>query len=122
MFDLDAEQTAVATSRATVLRVLAGAGTGKTTALTGRVVHLVQSGVQAPTESIVAGGLDAAKGAIRQLCEAQAELAAAAAKPVQDTLAQVSTHLHGIPDIAGRQRHNDLAKRHPQRSRGCSHI
>ena len=46
--------------------------------------ELVQSGVQAPTESIVAGGLDAAKGAIRQLCEAQAELAAAAAKPVQD--------------------------------------
>ncbi|MFO6453156.1 MULTISPECIES: polyribonucleotide nucleotidyltransferase [unclassified Aeromicrobium] len=46
--------------------------------------ELVQSGVQAPTESIVAGGLDAAKVAIRQLCEAQAELAAAAAKPVQD--------------------------------------
>ncbi len=45
---------------------------------------LVQSGVQAPTESIVAGGLEAAKGFIRQLCEAQAELAGAAAKPVQD--------------------------------------
>lgn len=45
---------------------------------------LVQSGVQAPTESIVAGGLDAAKPFIRQLCEAQAELAAAAAKPVQE--------------------------------------
>ncbi|GAA3547663.1 polyribonucleotide nucleotidyltransferase [Aeromicrobium flavum] len=46
--------------------------------------ELVQSGVQAPTEEIVAGGLDAAKGFIRQLCEAQAELAATAAKPVQD--------------------------------------
>src|SRR5690606_32642153 len=45
---------------------------------------LVQSGVQAPTESVVAGGLDAAKPYIRQLCEAQAELAAAAAKPVQE--------------------------------------
>jgi polyribonucleotide nucleotidyltransferase len=45
---------------------------------------LVQSGVQAPTESIVAGGLDAAKAFIRQLCEAQVELANAAAKPVQD--------------------------------------
>ncbi|WP_313407858.1 polyribonucleotide nucleotidyltransferase [Aeromicrobium sp.] len=45
---------------------------------------LVQSGVQAPTESVVAGGLDAAKPFIRQLCEAQAELAAAAAKPVQE--------------------------------------
>ncbi|MBC9224772.1 polyribonucleotide nucleotidyltransferase [Aeromicrobium sp. 636] len=46
--------------------------------------ELVQSGVQAPTEEIVAGGLEAAKGFIRQLCDAQAELAATAAKPVQD--------------------------------------
>ncbi|MFT4298696.1 MAG: polyribonucleotide nucleotidyltransferase [Aeromicrobium sp.] len=46
--------------------------------------NLVQSGVQAPTEEIVAGGLEAAKGFIRQLCEAQAELAASAAKPVQE--------------------------------------
>ncbi|TGN33742.1 polyribonucleotide nucleotidyltransferase [Aeromicrobium chenweiae] len=45
---------------------------------------LVQSGVQAPTEEIVAGGLDAAKVFIKQLCEAQAELAATAAKPVRD--------------------------------------
>ncbi|GAA0209601.1 MULTISPECIES: polyribonucleotide nucleotidyltransferase [unclassified Aeromicrobium] len=45
---------------------------------------LVQSGVQAPTEEVVAGGLDAAKGFIRQLCEAQQQLAEAAAKPVQD--------------------------------------
>ncbi|MFD1861225.1 polyribonucleotide nucleotidyltransferase [Aeromicrobium camelliae] len=45
---------------------------------------LVQSGVQAPTEEIVAGGMEAAKPFIRQLCEAQAELAAAAAKEVQE--------------------------------------
>jgi len=45
---------------------------------------LVQSGVQAPTESVVAGGLEAAKPFIRQLCEAQVELANAAAKPVQE--------------------------------------
>ncbi|MCD9198431.1 polyribonucleotide nucleotidyltransferase [Aeromicrobium wangtongii] len=45
---------------------------------------LVQSGVQAPTEEIVAGGLEAAKVFIKQLCEAQAELAAVAAKPVRD--------------------------------------
>ncbi|MET1062442.1 MAG: polyribonucleotide nucleotidyltransferase [Aeromicrobium sp.] len=45
---------------------------------------LVQGGVQAPTEEIVAGGLDAAKVFIRQLCEAQAELASTAAKPVRD--------------------------------------
>src|SRR4051794_459813 len=45
---------------------------------------LVQSGVQAPTEEIVAGGLEAAKPFIKQLCEAQSELAKQAAKPVQD--------------------------------------
>jgi polyribonucleotide nucleotidyltransferase len=45
---------------------------------------LVQSGVQAPTEEIVAGGLEAAKAFIKQLCEAQIELAATAAKPVRD--------------------------------------
>ncbi len=45
---------------------------------------LVQSGVQAPSEEVVAGGLDAAKPFIKQLCEAQAELAKEAAKPVQD--------------------------------------
>jgi len=45
---------------------------------------LVKSGVQAPTEEIVAGGLDAAKPIIKQLCEAQAELAKTAAKPVQE--------------------------------------
>ncbi|MDN4160670.1 polyribonucleotide nucleotidyltransferase [Nocardioides abyssi] len=44
----------------------------------------VQNGAQAPTEEVVASGLDAAKPFIKQLCEAQAELAAAAAKPVQD--------------------------------------
>jgi len=45
---------------------------------------LVQSGTQAPTEEIVAGGMDAAKVFIKQLCEAQAELAKQAAKPVQE--------------------------------------
>ncbi|MBI2242446.1 MAG: polyribonucleotide nucleotidyltransferase [Nocardioides sp.] len=45
---------------------------------------LVRSGTQAPTEEIVAGGLDAAKPFIKQLCEAQVELANVAAKPVQD--------------------------------------
>ena len=45
---------------------------------------LVQSGTQAPTEAIVAGGLDAAKPFIKQLCVAQSELANAAAKPVMD--------------------------------------
>ncbi len=46
--------------------------------------NLVQSGAQAPTEEIVASGLDAAKPFIKQLCEAQAELARQAAKPVEE--------------------------------------
>ena len=46
--------------------------------------NLVQSGAQAPTEEVVAGGLDAAKPFIKQLVEAQAELAKQAAKPVQE--------------------------------------
>ena len=45
---------------------------------------LVQSGAKAPTEEVVATGLDAAKPFIKQLCEAQAELAKQAAKPVQE--------------------------------------
>jgi polyribonucleotide nucleotidyltransferase len=45
---------------------------------------LVQSGTQAPTEGVVASGLDAAKPFIKQLVEAQVELAKQAAKPVQE--------------------------------------
>ncbi len=44
----------------------------------------VQSGVQAPTEEIVAAGLEAAKPFIKQLCEAQRQLASSAAKPVAE--------------------------------------
>ena len=47
-------------------------------------IELVHSGAQAPTEEVVAGGLDAAKPFIKQLVEAQQELAKQAAKPVQD--------------------------------------
>jgi polyribonucleotide nucleotidyltransferase len=42
---------------------------------------LVAGGATAPTEEIVAGGLEAAKPAIRELCRAQDELASVAAKP-----------------------------------------
>ena len=51
---------------------------------TEETIALVQGGAQAPTEEVVAGGLDAAKPFIKQLVEAQAELAREAAKPVQD--------------------------------------
>jgi polyribonucleotide nucleotidyltransferase len=43
--------------------------------------QLVQGGAQAPTEDVVASGLEAAKPFLKSLCDAQSELAAAAAKP-----------------------------------------
>ena len=45
---------------------------------------LIGSGAQAPTEEVVAGGIDASKPFIKQLVEAQQELANVAAKPVQE--------------------------------------
>jgi polyribonucleotide nucleotidyltransferase len=45
------------------------------------VVELVAGGAQAPTESVVAEGLEAAKPFIKALCAAQQELADRAAKP-----------------------------------------
>jgi polyribonucleotide nucleotidyltransferase len=45
---------------------------------------LISEGAQAPTEAVVAEGLEAAKPFLRALCEAQIELARKAAKPVQD--------------------------------------
>ncbi len=82
---------------------------------------LVQDGVQAPTEEVVAGGLDAAKPFIKQLVEAQAELAKEAAKPVQefpvfldyedDVFAAVEsairTDLAAAMKIADKQERND---------------
>jgi polyribonucleotide nucleotidyltransferase len=51
---------------------------------TEQMTDLIAEGAQAPTEQVVAEGLEAAKPFIRVLCEAQAELAAAAAKPTAE--------------------------------------
>jgi polyribonucleotide nucleotidyltransferase len=51
---------------------------------TENVFSLIAAGAPKPTEEVVAGGLEAAKPAIRQLCRAQDELAAVAAKPVTE--------------------------------------
>lgn len=51
---------------------------------TEQTIALVSTGATAPTEEVVAGGLDAAKPFIKQLVEAQQELANVAAKPVQE--------------------------------------
>jgi polyribonucleotide nucleotidyltransferase len=48
---------------------------------TEHTVGLISGGATAPTEEIVASGLEAAKPVIRELCRAQDELAAVAAKP-----------------------------------------
>jgi polyribonucleotide nucleotidyltransferase len=51
---------------------------------TENVIELVSGGAQAPTESVVAQGLEAAKPFIAALCTAQQELADAAAKPTSE--------------------------------------
>src|SRR5690349_10955941 len=51
---------------------------------TPHAIKLIQAGAVAPTEEVVASGLEAAKPAIRELCRAQSELAEVAAKPVQE--------------------------------------
>ncbi len=51
---------------------------------TDKVIELVAGGAQAPTEAVVAEGLEAAKPFIAALCDAQRELAEKAAKPVAD--------------------------------------
>ncbi|MEI8260998.1 MAG: polyribonucleotide nucleotidyltransferase [Actinomycetes bacterium] len=51
---------------------------------TDRTIELIAGGAKAPTEQVVAEGLDASKVFIRALCVAQQELAAKAAKPTAD--------------------------------------
>lgn len=51
---------------------------------TEETVALVAGGATAPTEDVVAAGLEAAKPFIRELCRAQSELAAQAAKPTRE--------------------------------------
>ena len=51
---------------------------------TDRVIELIAGGATAPTETVVAEGLEVAKPFIAALCNAQEELAAKAAKPVAD--------------------------------------
>ncbi|GAA2473372.1 polyribonucleotide nucleotidyltransferase [Winogradskya humida] len=77
--------------RATFDMVVAGRVVGDDVAImmveaeaTPHAVKLIAAGATAPTEEVVASGLEAAKPAIRELCRAQSELAEIAAKPVQE--------------------------------------
>jgi polyribonucleotide nucleotidyltransferase len=51
---------------------------------TANTISLVAAGAQAPTEEVVAQGLEAAKPFLAQLCEAQQRLADSAAKPTRE--------------------------------------
>jgi polyribonucleotide nucleotidyltransferase len=51
---------------------------------TPHALTLIAAGAAKPTEEVVASGLEAAKPAIRELCRAQSELAAVAAKPIAE--------------------------------------
>jgi polyribonucleotide nucleotidyltransferase len=88
---------------------------------TDNVIALVEGGAQAPTEVIVAEGLEAAKPFIARLCIAQQQLATAAAKPTgefplflpyQDDVyaaveAAASAKLAEALTIAGKQERDD---------------
>jgi len=72
-------------------RVVSGEGDSADVAImmveaeaTDNVIELIEGGAQAPTEAIVAEGLEAAKPFIARLCEAQQKLAAEASKPTGD--------------------------------------
>ncbi len=51
---------------------------------TSSTLRLVKDGAKAPTEEVVAEGLEAAKGFIRTICEAQAKLSSQAARETQE--------------------------------------
>jgi polyribonucleotide nucleotidyltransferase len=51
---------------------------------TEKTISLIAGGAQAPTEEVVAQGLEAAKPFLAELCRAQSELAAKAAKPARE--------------------------------------
>ncbi|WP_019203380.1 polyribonucleotide nucleotidyltransferase [Tsukamurella sp. 1534] len=105
-------------------RIVAGSGKDADVAImmveaeaTENVIELVAGGATAPTEAVVAEGLEAAKPFIAALCEAQKELAAGAAKPTgefplfpayQDDVfaaveAAASAKLDAALSIAGKQ-------------------
>jgi polyribonucleotide nucleotidyltransferase len=84
---------------------------------TAHTIELVAGGAQAPTEEVVAQGLEAAKPFLAQLCDAQQRLADSAAKPTRDfpvyldyaddaleaVTAAVSTELANALTIADKQ-------------------
>ena len=79
---LDPEQRQVAEALRGPVRVLAGAGTGKTRAITHRIAHGVATGVYAPTEVLAVTFTTRAAGEMRGGC---ASWAPAASRPAPST-------------------------------------
>ena len=104
---------------------------------TTRTWDLVRSGKTAPTEEVVAAGLEAAKPFIRALCAAQAELAAKFPKPIADfpifldyaddvyeAVAETATaelsEVMSIADKQTREQATDTLEEHDRRASGTS--
>ncbi|MBX6357563.1 MAG: polyribonucleotide nucleotidyltransferase [Micromonosporaceae bacterium] len=97
---------------------------------TEHTISLIAGGAVPPTEEVVASGLDAAKPAIRELCRAQAELAAVAAKPTMEfplfpdyesdvydaVAAAVRTEVSEALKIAGKAEREDALERIRERA------
>jgi polyribonucleotide nucleotidyltransferase len=90
---------------------------------TEKTIELVAGGATAPTEEVVAQGLEAAKPFIKALCEAQSALAEKAAKPVadfprfldyqDDVYAAVESHAGArLAEVAGHRRQAGARGRH----------
>ncbi|KQR98811.1 polyribonucleotide nucleotidyltransferase [Williamsia sp. Leaf354] len=77
---------------------------------TDNVIELIEGGAQAPTEAIVAEGLEAAKPFIRSLCEAQRQLAAQAAKATGEfpLFPAYQSDVYDAVDAAGKDRLSEI--------------
>lgn len=100
-------------------RIVSGEGTDADVAImmveaeaTENVLDLIAGGATAPSETIVAEGLEAAKPFIAQLCEAQKQLAAASAKETREFPlfpAYQSDVFEAVSDFAAERLNNVLA-------------
>ena len=82
---------------------------------TEKTIELVAGGATAPTEEVVAQGLEAAKPFIKELCEAQSALAEKAAKPVAEfpLFLDYQDDVYAAVEAAGRRRAGARRSRSP---------
>src|SRR5690625_5572322 len=98
--------------------------------------ELMQSGVAAPTEEVVAEGLEAAKPFISQLAQAQLDLAGKAAKETQEfpvflpyeedayaaVESKVTADLEAALAIAGKQERENRSEEHTSELQSRGHL